>query len=257
MRNAFSRTQMLLGQQAMEILASSRVAVFGLGGVGGYVAEALCRSGVGSLDLIDDDRICLTNLNRQIIATRDTVGRPKVEVMKERVLSINPQAEVKIWECFVLPDTVDRFPFAAYSYVVDAVDTVSAKLALVTQCQRCATPIISCMGAGNRLDPTALRVADLYATRGDPLARVMRRELRKRGIPNLKVVYSTEPPVRPLADESVSCRTHCICPPGTKRKCTLRRDIPGSTAFVPAVAGMILAGEVVKDLTADTQERAE
>ena len=248
MLNQFSRTELLLGKDAMERLASSRVAVFGIGGVGGYACEALVRSGVGAIDLVDDDRVCLTNLNRQLIATRKTVGRLKTEVMQERLQEINPNVKVQLHTCFFLPENADSFSFADYDYVVDAVDTVSAKLALVEQCARTNTPIISCMGAGNKLDPTAFRVADIYKTRVDPLARVMRRELKKRGIRKLKVVYSEEQPLRPIEDMTISCRAHCICPPGTKRHCTDRRDIPGSTAFVPSVAGLILAGEVVKDL---------
>lgn len=248
MLNQFSRTELLFGKEAMERLAAARVAVFGIGGVGGYVCEALVRSGVGAFDLIDDDRVCLTNLNRQIIATRKTVGRLKTEVMKERILEINPHADVREHTCFFLPETAEEFPFEEYDYVVDAVDTVSAKLALVTKCAQTGTPIISCMGAGNKLDASAFRVADIYQTRVDPLARVMRRELKKRGIRKLKVVYSEEQPVRPIEDMAISCRAHCICPPGTKRHCTDRRDIPGSTAFVPSVAGLILAGEVIKDL---------
>lgn len=248
MLNQFSRTELLFGKEAMEAIAGAHVAVFGIGGVGGYTCEALARSGVGAFDLIDDDRVCLTNINRQIIATRKTVGRLKCEVMKERVLEINPKAEVNIHTCFFLPENADTFPFAEYDYVVDAVDTVSAKLALVMKCHETGTPIISCMGAGNKLDPTAFRVADIYKTRMDPLARVMRRELKKRGIKKLKVVYSEEQPIRPIEDMAISCRAHCICPPGTKRHCTDRRDIPGSTAFVPSVAGLIIAGEVIKDL---------
>lgn len=248
MLNQFSRTELLLGKEAMERLASSRVAVFGIGGVGGYVCEALVRSGVGAFDLIDDDRVCLTNLNRQVIATRKTVGRLKAEVMRDRILEINPQAQVRIHTCFFLPETAGEFHFEEYDYVVDAVDTVSAKLELVMKCAETGTPIISCMGAGNKLDAAAFRVADIYKTRVDPLARVMRRELKKRGIKKLKVVYSEEQPIRPIEDMAISCRAHCICPPGTKRHCTDRRDIPGSIAFVPSVAGLILAGEVIKDL---------
>jgi len=250
MLDQFSRTELLLGHSAMEILRRSRVAVFGIGGVGGYVCEALVRSGVGAFDLIDDDRVCLTNLNRQIIATRKTVGKYKAEVMRDRILEINPDADVRIHKCFVLPENVEEFPFDEYSYVVDAIDTVSAKLALVVQSQARNVPIISCMGAGNKLDGSQFRVADIYKTRVCPLARVMRRELKKRGVKHLKVVYSEEQPTRPLEDMSISCRTHCICPPGTQHKCTDRRDIPGSVAFVPSVAGLLIAGEVVKDLTA-------
>ena len=249
MLNQFSRTELLFGKEAMDRLAASRVAVFGIGGVGGYVCEALVRSGLGAIDLVDDDRVCLTNLNRQIIATRKTVGQLKVEAMKDRILEINPNVKVTTHACFFLPENADSFDFEAYDYVVDAVDTVSAKLALVEQCAKTQTPIISSMGAGNKLDPAAFQVADIYKTRVDPLARVMRRELRKRGIQKLKVVYSEEEPIRPLEDMSISCRSHCICPPGTQHHCTDRRDIPGSNAFVPAVAGLILAGEVIKDLS--------
>ena len=233
----------------MERLRKARVAVFGIGGVGGYTCEALARSGIGAFELIDDDRVCLTNLNRQIIATRKTLGQYKAEVMAERIHDINPQAQVVTRKCFFLPENAGDFPFSSYDYVVDAVDTVSAKIELVLQCQRLGVPIISSMGAGNKLDPTAFRVADIYDTRVCPLARIMRRELRKRGVPGLKVVYSEEPPIRPLEDMSISCRAHCVCPPGTERKCTTRRDIPGSMAFVPSVAGLILAGEIVQDLT--------
>ena len=252
MLNQFSRTELLFGKEAMERLAAARVAVFGIGGVGGYACEALVRSGVGAIDLVDDDRVCLTNLNRQLIATRKTVGRLKTEVMADRILEINPNVQVTLHTCFFLPENAGDFDFAGYDYVIDAVDTVSAKLALVEQCAKAHTPIISCMGAGNKLDPTAFRVADIYQTRVDPLARVMRRELKKRGIRKLKVVYSEEPPIRPIEDMAISCRSHCICPPGTQRHCTDRRDIPGSTAFVPSVAGLILAGEVIKDLAGGT-----
>lgn len=248
MLNQFSRTQLLLGPEAMEKLKNARVAVFGIGGVGGYVCEALVRSGVGAFDLVDDDKVCLTNLNRQIIATRKTVGKYKTDVMKERILEINPDAEVTVHKCFFLPENADTFPFEEYDYVVDAVDTVTAKIALVMKSQEVGVPIISSMGAGNKLDASAFRVADIYKTKVCPLAKVMRRELKKRGVKKLKVVYSEEQPVRPLEDMSISYRTHCICPPGAARKCTERRDIPGSTAFVPSVAGLIIAGEVVKDL---------
>ena len=248
MLNQFSRTQLLLGQENMEKLAKSRVAVFGIGGVGGYVCEALVRSGVGAFDLIDDDKVCLTNLNRQIIATRKTVGQYKAEVMAERMKEINPDTDIRIRKCFFLPENADEFPFAEYDYIVDAVDTVTAKLALVMKAQELHIPIISSMGAGNKLDPTAFRVADIYQTKVCPLAKVMRIECRKRRIKKLKVVYSEETPTRPIEDMSISCRTHCICPPGAQHKCTERRDIPGSTAFVPPVVGLIIAGEVVKDL---------
>ena len=249
MLNQFSRTQLLLGTEAMEKLKRARVAVFGIGGVGGYVCEALVRSGVGAFDLVDDDKVCLTNLNRQIIATRKTVGKYKVEVMRERILEINPDCDVRVHQCFYLPETADQFNFSDYDYVVDAVDTVTAKVTLVLEAQKAGVPIISCMGAGNKLDPSRFRVADIYKTQGCPLARVMRTALRKRGVKKLKVVYSDEIPTRPIEHMSISCRSHCICPPGAKHTCTERRDIPGSTAFVPSVAGLIIAGEVVKDLS--------
>ena len=248
MQDQFSRTRLLLGAEALEKLKRSRVAVFGIGGVGGYAVEALARSGIGMLDLIDDDRICLTNLNRQLHATRKTVGKYKVDVAEERVLEINPDCTVTTYKTFYLPETRDQFDFTRYDYVIDAIDTVTGKLSLIEAAQAAGTPIICSMGAGNKTDPTAFRVADIYQTSVCPLARVIRAECRKRGIRHLKVVYSTEPPIRPLEDPAISCRSHCICPPGT-RKCTVRRDIPGSTAFVPSVAGLIMAGEVVRDLT--------
>ena len=254
MLNQFSRTQLLLGQKAMEQLASSQVAIFGIGGVGGYTVEALVRSGVGSFVLVDDDKICLTNLNRQLIALRSTVGQYKVDVMKERILAINPQAKVEVHKCFYLPETSQEFEFSRYDYVVDAVDTVTAKIDLVLRAQKEDIPVISCMGAGNRLDASKLEVGDIYKTEMDPLARIMRRELKKRQIKKLKVVYSTEQPLRPLEDMAHSCQGKCICPPDVQRKCTDRRDIPGSTSFVPAVAGLIIAGEVINDLTVAYRE---
>ena len=247
MLNQFSRTQLVFGRDAMEILAKSRVAVFGIGGVGGYTVEALARSGVGKLDLIDDDKICLTNVNRQILATLKTVGQYKVDVAEERIHSINPQCEVRTYKTFYMPDTEKEFDFTQYDYIVDAIDTVKGKLALVENANAADTPIISSMGAGNKVNAAAFEVADIYDSSVCPLARVMRYECRKRGIKKLKVVYSKEKPIRPLEDMSISCRKHCVCPPGT-RKCTVRRDIPGSTAFVPSVAGLIIAGEVVNDL---------
>lgn len=257
MLNQFSRTQLLLGKEAMDKLQNSRVAVFGIGGVGGYVCEALVRSGVGEFDLVDDDKVCLTNLNRQIIATRKTVGKYKTEVMKERILEINPDAKVNIHNCFFLPENADDFPFEEYDYVVDAVDTVTAKIALVMKAKEKNVPIISSMGAGNKLDGSQFKVADIYKTKVCPLAKVMRRELKKRGVKKLKVVYSTEPPVEQQEDMSISCRKNCICPPGAKHKCTERRAIPGSIAFVPSVAGLILAGEIVKDLCKIPPKKAE
>ena len=248
MLTQFSRTELLFGKEAMDKLAGSKVAVFGIGGVGGYVCEALVRSGVGAFDLIDDDKVCLTNLNRQIIATRSTVGKYKTDVMRDRMLDINPNVEVEVHKCFFLPENADDFPWDSYDYVVDAVDTVTAKIALVMKCKEKNIPIISSMGAGNKLDGSQFKVADIYKTKVCPLAKVMRRELKKRGVKKLKVVYSEEIPTRPIEDMAISCRTNCICPPGAEHKCTERRDIPGSVAFVPSVAGLIIAGEVVKDL---------
>ncbi|MBH1942215.1 tRNA threonylcarbamoyladenosine dehydratase [Mobilitalea sibirica] len=249
MLNQFSRTELLLGKEAMEKLGSARVAVFGIGGVGGYTVEALARSGVGSFDLIDDDKVCLTNINRQIIATRKTVGKYKVEVMKERILEINPKATVTTHQCFYSAQTADQFNFADYTYIVDAIDTVSAKIEMILRAQDKNTPIISCMGAGNKLDPTRFEVTDIYKTSMCPLAKVMRKELKVRGVKKLKVVYSKEPARKPIEDMSNSCKVGCICPPGAERKCTEKRQIPGSTSFVPSVAGLIIAGEVIKDIT--------
>lgn len=248
MLNQFSRTQLLLGETGMNKLSKARIAIFGIGGVGGYTVEALARSGVGEFDLIDDDKVCLTNLNRQLIATRKTVGQYKVDVMKERILEINPNAIVHTHKSFFLPENAAEFSFVDYSYIIDAIDTVTAKIELVLQAQKLEIPIISCMGAGNKLDPTKFQVTDIYKTQMCPLAKVMRRELKKRRVKKLKVVYSTEKPIHPEEDMSISCRTQCICPPGAERKCTQRRDIPGSVSFVPAVAGLILAGEVIKDI---------
>lgn len=249
MLNQFSRTQLLLGQDGMDRLANARVAVFGVGGVGGFTVEALARSGVGTIDLIDDDKVCLTNINRQIIALRSTVGKYKVDVAAERLRDINQNIQVNTYKTFYMPDTAHQFDFSQYDYVVDAIDTITGKLELVMQAHKAGTPIICSMGAGNKLDPTAFRVADIYKTSVDPLARVMRHELRKRGIKKLKVVYSEEPPMRPVDDMASSCRANCICPPGAEHKCTERRDIPGSNAFVPSVVGLIIAGEVIKDLS--------
>ena len=249
MLNQFSRSQLILGEDNMEKLKNARVAVFGVGGVGGYVCEALVRTGIGAFDLIDDDKVCLTNLNRQIIATRSSIGNYKVDVMKERMLDINPDVDVRVYKCFFLPENADEFPFSEYDYVIDAVDTVTAKIELVMKCKKENIPIMSSMGAGNKIEASAFKVADIYKTKMCPLAKVMRYELKKRGVKKLKVVYSEEKPIRPIEDMSISCRTHCICPPGAAHKCTERRDIPGSLAFVPSTAGLIIAGEVVKDLT--------
>ena len=247
----FARTQLLLGVDAMERLKKSRVAVFGVGGVGGYSVEALARSGVGAIDLIDDDKVCLTNINRQIIADVKTIGKYKVDVAKDRILSINPKCKVTTHQSFYLPENAGDFDFKEYDYVIDAVDTVTAKINLVMQANECGVPVISSMGAGNKLDPTGFMVSDIYKTSVCPLAKVMRRELKKRNIKKLKVVYSKEQPIVPMEDESISCRSHCVCPPGAERKCTDRRAIPGSVAFVPSVVGLIIAGEVIKDLTKD------
>ena len=257
MLNQFSRTQLLLGSDNMDRLADAKVAVFGIGGVGGYVVEALARSGVGSFVLVDDDKVCLTNINRQIIATRKTVGKYKVDVMKDRILEINPDADVEIRKCFYLPENAADFDFSEYDYVVDAVDTVTAKIELIMRAKEAGTPVISSMGAGNKLDASAFRVADIYKTKVCPLAKVMRNELKKRGVRKLKVVYSKELPITPVDDMAISCRTHCICPPGTERKCTQRRQVPGSNAFVPSVVGLIIAGEVIKDLTKDVMVKSE
>ena len=248
MQNQFSRTQLLLGKENMDKLAGARVAVFGVGGVGGYAVEALARSGVGTLDLIDDDKVCLTNINRQIIATMDTVGKNKVDVAKERILSINPKATVHTYQTFYLPETADQFDFTQYDYVVDAIDTVTGKIQLVMAAQEAGVPIISSMGAGNKVDPAAFEVADIYKTSVCPLAKVMRRELKKRGVKKLKVVYSKEKAMTPMDDESISCRSNCVCPPGAEKKCLQRRQIPGSVSFVPSVVGLIIGGEVIKDL---------
>ena len=246
MLNQFSRTELIVGKEAMEILNNAHIAVFGIGGVGGYTVEALIRSGIQHIDLIDDDKVCLTNLNRQIIATRSSVGKYKVDVMKERILDINPQAEVNVHKCFYLPETRNLFDFTKYDYVVDAVDTVTAKINLILQAKE----------VGNKMDPTQFKVADISQTSVCPLARVMRQECKKRKIKNVKVVYSTEKVLRPIEDMAIICRLHCICPPGTKHKCTERRDIPGSNAFVPSVAGLIIASEIIKDLTQEATARA-
>ena len=248
MLHQFSRTELLIGKEGLEKLHRSKVAIFGIGGVGSFVAEGLVRSGVGHFVLIDDDLICLTNLNRQIHAVRKTVGKPKIGAMKARMLEIYPEADIETIQTFYLPDHADELIREDYDYIVDTVDTVTAKIDLVVQAQKRGIPIISCMGAGNKLDPTRFRVADVYKTTMDPLAKVMRRELRQRGIDSLKVVFSDEPPIEPVVTDDNSCAKHCICPKGTRRTCTIRHQIPGSISFVPPVAGLIMAGEVVKDL---------
>ena len=253
MINQFSRTQLLFGKDGMAKLFAAKVALFGIGGVGGYTLEALARCGVGRMDLFDDDKICLTNLNRQLHATRKTVGQYKVDAAKERVHEINPDAVVGAHKLFYMPDTSSQVDLSQYDYIIDAIDTVSGKIELVRKAGECAVPIISSMGAGNKVDAAALAVADIYETSVCPLARVMRHELRALGIPALKVVYSKEPALSPKEDMRASCKSNCICPSGTERKCTHRRQIPGSNSFVPPVAGLIIAGEVVKDLVGYAQ----
>lgn len=248
MLNQFSRTELLIGKEGIEKLRNTKVAIFGLGGVGSFVAEGLARAGVGSFILVDDDRICLTNLNRQIIATRKTIGKYKTEVMRERILDINPNANVEISKEFFMPDSSHDMLDSSVNYIVDAVDTVTAKIELVVTANKLNIPIISAMGTGNKLDPTKFEVTDIFRTEMCPLAKVMRKELKKRNIKHLKVVYSKEQPIVPKNEEESSCKTNCICPPGTKRKCSIRNQVPGSISFVPSVAGLIIASEVVKDV---------
>ena len=247
MSNQFSRTELLIGKTNIEKLNNTKVAVFGIGGVGSFVVEGLVRAGIGNFILVDDDKVCLTNLNRQLIATRKTVGKLKVEVAKERILEINPNANVELYQEFFMPnskeivdDTVD--------YIVDCVDTVTAKIELAVRAKNKNIPIISCMGTGNKLDPTRFEVTDIYKTSVCPLAKVMRKELKARNIEKLKVVYSKETPIKPDENIENSCKTNCICPPGTQRNCTIKNQVPGSISFVPSVAGLIIASEVVKDI---------
>lgn len=238
MLNQFSRTELLLGKEAIKQLEKAHIAIFGIGGVGGYVVEALVRSGIKTFDLIDNDTVCLTNLNRQIIATHQTLGQYKVDVMKERILSINPECKVTTYKCFYLPETANTFDFGQYDYIVDAIDTVTAKLQLVVEANRVGTPIISSMGTGNKLNPTELEVTDIYKTSVCPLAKVMRKELKKRNIKHLKVVFSKEQPIITTEKELLN----------EESQHTNRRSVPGSSAFVPSVAGLIIASEVIKDL---------
>lgn len=247
MLNQFSRTELLIGKEGIDKLKDAKVAIFGIGGVGSFVVEGLVRAGIGKFILVDDDKVCLTNLNRQIIATRKTVGKPKVEVCKERILEINPNANVEIYQEFFMPDSKEILG-EDVSYIVDSVDTVTAKIELVVRANKLNIPIISCMGTGNKLDPTRFEVTDIYKTSVCPLAKVMRKELRNRGIKKLKVLYSKEEPIKPDETLECSCKSGCICPPGTKRKCTSRNQVPGSISFVPSVAGLIIAGEVIKDI---------
>ena len=237
----FSRTELLYGEEAMRKLAASRISVFGIGGVGGYVVEALVRSGVGTLDIIDDDKVCMSNLNRQIIATRETIGRYKVDVAEERIHDINPDCVVNAHKSFFLPETQDQFDFSEYDYVVDAIDTVAGKLAIIEKAKKAGTPVISSMGAGNKINPAMFEVSDIYKTTICPLAKVIRHECRKRGIDSLKVVYSKEMPIKPLEDTG--------CSQEVAENRTKRRATPGSTAFVPSVVGLIIAGEVINDIT--------
>lgn len=246
MLTQFSRTELIFGKEAIEKLQSSRVAVFGIGGVGGYAVEALARSGIGALDLIDDDKVCLTNLNRQIIATRSTIGKYKVDAAEERIHDINPDCRVTTYKTFYMPDTADQFDFTEYDYIIDAIDTVTAKLSLALNAQTAGTPIISSMGAGNKIDPTAFEVTDIYKTSVCPLAKVMRYECRKRGIDKLKVVYSKEPPIQPSKEALTAYQETDPAAP--------RRTVPGSNAFVPSAAGLIIAGEVIKDLTKELRK---
>ena len=248
MINQFSRTQLLLGKEGMDKLKNARVAVFGIGGVGGFTAEALVRSGIGAIDIIDDDKVCLSNINRQIFATQKTIGKFKVDVAMERLLDINPEVKIKKHQIFYTPETSPQFDFSQYDYIVDAIDTVSGKIELALNAQKTNTPIISSMGAGNKLDPTAFEVTDIYKTSVCPLARVMRSELRKRNIKSLKVVYSKEKPITPLEDTEIIGNDSDFSDKNSERERKIRRQVPGSTAFVPSVAGLIIAGEVVKDL---------
>lgn len=250
MLNQFSRTELLIGKAGIDKLQNSKVAIFGIGGVGSFVVEGLVRAGVGNFILVDDDKVCLTNLNRQLIATRKTVGKFKVEVAKERILEINPNANVEIYQEFFMPDSKEILD-EKVDYIVDAVDTVTAKIELVIRANKLNIPIISCMGTGNKLDPTQFEVTDIYKTSMCPLAKVMRKELRARGIKELKVVYSKEEQIKPDETLECSCKTGCICPPETVRKCTARNQVPGSISFVPSVAGLIMAGEVIKDIIKD------
>lgn len=249
MLDQFSRTQLLYGAEAMEKLASARVAVFGIGGVGGYVVEALARSGVGALDLIDNDEVCASNLNRQIIATTKTIGRYKVDVAEERIHDINPDCIVRTYKTFFLPETKDQFNFSDYDYVVDAIDTVTGKLTIIEMAKEANIPVISSMGAGNKINPVMFEVADIYETSICPLAKVMRHECKKRGIRDLKVVYSKEKPIQPQADTSKSENDNNTISQETTGRDSKRRAIPGSTAFVPSVVGLIIAGEIINDIT--------
>lgn len=246
-QHSLSRTELLIGKEALQKLEDSKVVVFGLGGVGSFTLEALVRAGVGHLILVDDDTICLTNINRQIHANFETISKSKVETLRDRVLSINPKCKVEIHQTFVKEDNIEEIIPLDADYVIDAIDTVSSKLSLIVWCNEHNINIISCMGTGNKLDPTRFKITDIYDTKICPLAKVMRHELRKRGIKSLKVLYSDEMPMKPKLEEVITCKEGCVCSGGTK-KCTAKRQIPGSISFVPPVAGMIIGGEVIKDI---------
>lgn len=246
-QHLFSREELLIGKKSLEKLKNSTVVIFGIGGVGSFATEALARAGLGNLILIDDDTVCLTNINRQIIADHSTIGKPKVEVMKDRISKINPKCNVTIHQVFVKEDNIGEIIPLNADYVIDAIDTVSSKISLILWCKQNNIPIISSMGTGNKLDPTRFKIADIYDTKICPLAKVMRYELRKRGVDSLKVLFSEEVPLKPIADDIITCKEGCVCTDGSK-KCTNKRQIPGSISFVPPVAGMIIGGEVIKDL---------
>jgi len=248
MLNQFSRTELLIKPEGIKKLKESKVAIFGIGGVGSFAVEGLARAGVGNFVLVDDDKVCLTNINRQIIATRKTIGKYKVEVMKERILDINPDANVETYQEFFMPDSNSNIITEDLDYVIDCVDTVTAKIEIVSQCKKLNIPIISSMGTGNKLDPSKFEITDISKTSVCPLAKVMRKELRKRNINKLKVLYSKEEPIKIDENSNSSCKTNCICPPDTKRKCSIRNQVPGSISFVPSVAGLMIAGEVVRNL---------
>lgn len=248
MLNQFSRTELLIKEDGIKKLQKAKVAIFGIGGVGSFAVEGLVRSGIGNFILVDDDKICLTNLNRQIIATRKTIGKYKVDVMEERILEINPDAKIQTYQEFYMPNSKTNIITEDIDYVIDCVDTVTAKIEIVKRCKELDVPIISAMGTGNKLDPSRFEITDIYKTSICPLAKVMRKELRKRNIDSLKVIYLKEEPIEIDEYSNSSCKTNCICPPGTKRKCTIRNQVPGSISFVPSVAGLMIAGEVIREI---------
>ena len=248
MLNQFSRTELLIKKEGIEKLQNAKIAIFGIGGVGSFAVEGLVRAGVKDFVLVDDDKVCLTNLNRQIIATRNTIGKYKVDVMKDRILEINPDANVETYKEFYMPNSESNIIKKDLTYVIDCVDTVTAKIEIIKECKENNISIISAMGTGNKLDPSKFEITDIYKTSVCPLAKVMRKELRKRNIKDLKVIYSKEEPIKIDDSNNSSCKTNCICPPGTKRKCTVRNQVPGSISFVPSVAGLMIAGEVVKNI---------